>query len=176
VSASGPLENRSAIPLTIGFIAGAHGVRGEVKVRLHHPDSEALFTAEHILAHLRSGEERELRPERVRPQGKFLIVGFEGVTDRSRAEALKGSTLIVSSDALPSLDNDEFYLESIRGFQVLAEDQRSLGVIADFLVTNMNILVVQSDTEEHLIPILEDTIRSTSDGIVTVRVAEGLLD
>ena len=176
MSASGPSSNRGAISLTIGYIAGAHGIRGEVKVRLHHPDSEALFTAEHLLARLRTGEERILRPESARPQGKFLLVGFEDITNRNQAEELKGATLTASSEHLPPLDEDEIYLESIRGFRVVTEDGRDLGVLKDFLVTNIDILVVHQDAQEHLIPLLEETIRNTSDDTVTVRVPEGLLD
>ena len=176
MSASDASRDPGAIPLTIGYVAGAHGIRGEVKVRLHHPDSEALFTADKLTARMRTGETRMLRPECARPQGKFLLVGFEKVVTRTHAEELKGATLIALSDTLPPLEEDEFYLESIRGFQVVTEDGRKVGTLQDFLTTNIDIMIVRDNEQEHLIPILDDTIRSTSDHTVTVRVVEGLLD
>ncbi len=64
-------------------------------MRPFDPSSETLDFVERVLVRTRSGEERLLRIESVRPTPKEMLVVFEEVEGRSAAEALVGSTVLV---------------------------------------------------------------------------------
>tara|TARA_B100000676_G_scaffold308212_1_gene368486 strand:+ start:247 stop:732 length:486 start_codon:yes stop_codon:yes gene_type:complete len=52
-------------------------------------------------------------------RGGMVIAALDGVSDRNAAEALKGLRLYVSKDALPKLDDDEFYHADLLGLEVM---------------------------------------------------------
>lgn len=98
--------------IVIGQFAGPHGVRGEFKVRsfTEHPADIAAYgplTTE-VGGTLTLSLGREMKP------GVFLARAKE-VPDRTAAEGLKGQTLSVPRAVLPAPDEDEFYLDDLKG-------------------------------------------------------------
>lgn len=119
----------------IGKIVGCHGVRGDVKIR---PASEDASWAEPgqkiILKHGKTGEHQHFTIKTARDQGPLIIVGFEGVPNRTAIEPLIGSTLFADIADLAEPDEGEFWVDDLIGLSVIdAQNARKRGVVKDLL-------------------------------------------
>ena len=79
----------------LGRIVGRHGVRGDVRVLLHNPDSTALSGASEIWL-MREGSVERRRLLSLRPHKRVLLAQLEGVDTANAADALVGSTVELS--------------------------------------------------------------------------------
>ena len=164
--------------IELGYIAGAHGVHGELKLKLFNSSSNLLH--EHTTLHLKTskGELHELTVRSWREAPKHFLVRFQSIGNRHQAEALRGSKIIME---LPETtdDDEEFYLESLRGYEVEDTVHGIIGVITGFMMTNLDILVVRgTNGDETLIPMLENTLRDVQvkEKRVIVQTPEGLIE
>ncbi|MEP6343660.1 MAG: ribosome maturation factor RimM [Maricaulaceae bacterium] len=101
--------------ICVAAIAGAFGVKGEVKLK---PFTQNPMDC---LAYgpLMTGEgDVCLTPTHSKTAGKFIAVSASEVTSREMAEAMKSTKLYVSADNLPAPDEDEFYYRDLVGLQV----------------------------------------------------------
>lgn len=80
----------------MGRIDRAHGLAGEVIVRLLSNNPERLARGSRVVADTRDGR-RQLTVSASRPHQDRHLVGFERVTDRPGAEALAGATLLAEA-------------------------------------------------------------------------------
>jgi 16S rRNA processing protein RimM len=169
----------TAETLEIGYIAGPHGVRGEVRIRLHAPDSDALEHIDQIRVVPRTGPTRTLTFESLRPNKREWLACFAEVPDRTAAEALAGATVHVPLDALPPLDEGEFYLDSVIGYAVVDAQAGRLGVIRGIMTTTVDMFSVADEQDrELLVPLLDGVVQEIDDEarVVHVELPEGLLD
>ena len=112
-------------PVTLAAIAGAHGVRGEVRLKLFGEGAEALrafsvFDAGGATLTLKS----------VRPANQGAVATFAEITDRSAAEALRGTILTVPRSALPPLGEGEYYHHDLLGLPCVSTDGAAIGHVA----------------------------------------------
>ena len=107
-------------PVTLAVIIGAHGVTGEVRLKLfaESPDS--------LKAHKAFNDGR-LTLKSLRPGNNGAIARFAEVTDRNAAEALRGIELTVPRDALPPLGEGEYYHADLIGLPCLSTEGEALG-------------------------------------------------
>ncbi|WP_353216535.1 ribosome maturation factor RimM, partial [Sandarakinorhabdus sp.] len=103
--------------IVLAAVAGAHGIRGEVRLK--------LFTDTHdnLARHARfdaGGRALVLLAIRADKPG-MAVARFEGVTDRNAAEALRGTKLSVVREALAPLADGEYYVADYLG-RVVADD------------------------------------------------------
>ncbi len=132
--------------IEIGYVARAHGVRGEIRVVPHDPASTALSRAEEIAV---GGDPfTVVRMRRV--QGGFLLV-LDGVADRERAEELRGLPVEVERSLIP-LEPGEVILADLVGCDVLLSDGRSYGVVAGIASAGQDLLVIHDGEVERLLP------------------------
>lgn len=108
----------------IGRIAGAHGLRGEVRVRCFTENAEDVGAYGPVC----DGQGRLFTLSAIRPaKGPFVIARLEGVSDRNAAEALAGRDLFVPRDRLPPPEEDEWYYDDLIGLEAVDADGASLG-------------------------------------------------
>lgn len=108
-------------PVTVAAVAGAHGVTGEVRLKLFGESVEAL-------SRYGSFNDGELTLRKVRDDGKGgAVARFAEVTDRSAAEALRGTALTVPRSALPPLEEGEYYHVDLIGLSALTDAGEPLG-------------------------------------------------
>ena len=119
--------------ILVGAITGAHGVRGEVKVKSFTAEPASIAAYGPLFDE--SGRRRfDLSLSgKTGETGKDVLVGrIQGVADRNAAEALKGQRLYVARGQLPAGDDpEEFYLADLIGLVVLDEAGTSLGRVVD---------------------------------------------
>lgn len=110
----------------VAVIAGAHGVRGEVRVRSFTAVSEDAVR----LGPLTDAAGGRIFHLRLVGHAKGVLrARIDGVTDRTAAEALKGTELYVERTALPAPAEDEFYHADLIGLRVELEDGSEIGRI-----------------------------------------------
>ena len=112
-------------PVTLAAIAGAHGVRGEVRLKLFGEGAETL----RAFSVFDAGQ-RKLTLKSVRPANQGAVATFAEVTDRSAAEALRGTLLTVPRSALPPLGEGEYYHHDLMGLPCVSDDGEALGIVA----------------------------------------------
>lgn len=110
--------------ICVAAIAGAFGVRGEV--RLKSFTAEAEDVAEYGPLSTEDGS-RSFEVRVSRPIKNGLAVRLSGVTTKEEADALRGVQLYVARDRLPSLPDDEFYHADLIGLEVLDTGGTRLG-------------------------------------------------
>jgi 16S rRNA processing protein RimM len=113
-------------------ITRAHGIRGEVRVRLFNPDSDVLLQLKEVRLRMTDGSERDAPIETVRPVDGGLLIKFRSVGDRDRADELRGVRLLAPRASFPPLDEGEFYVCDVIGANVYLLDQDApIGTLAD---------------------------------------------
>jgi 16S rRNA processing protein RimM len=111
--------------VTLAAIAGAHGVRGEVRLKLFAEDIAAL-KAHHIV--LVDGTPRRLLS--AGGTAKSPIARLDGIADRSAAEALRGTLIEVERDALPPLEEGEYYHSDLIGLPCVDQNGGAIGTVS----------------------------------------------
>ena len=112
--------------LSVGAIAGPHGVCGQFKVKLFAETPAAL--EQYGALRIDDGRALSLSVKSVNSKG-LVIVSAVGVTSREAAEALRGMILSTSRASLPDLAEDELYHADLLGATVFHEDGTNLGEV-----------------------------------------------
>lgn len=112
--------------IAVGRVAGAFGVRGEVRI--------TSFTQEPLaLARFRELKRQDGSPGltilSAREAKGGIICRCAGVETREQADALRGLRLFIPRDALPPADEDEFYLADLIGLAVVTPEGEALGAV-----------------------------------------------
>jgi len=110
----------------IGAVAGAHGVRGNVKIKPFTDVPEDVAAYGPVTD---ADGARAFDIALVGDAKGVVIARMTGVTDRDAAEALKGLRLYVPRDRLPEADEDEFYHADLIGLPVVSADDDDLGFV-----------------------------------------------
>lgn len=168
--------------LTVGRVAKAHGITGEVVVEVRTDDPDARFTPGAVLRARRpTGHEDRYVIETVRDHGGRLLVRLAGVTDRNGAEELRGSLFVIDSGELPPIvEADTYYDHQLEGLRVQTTSGRQIGAVAEVLHTAAGeLLAVRSDDgDELLVPFVAAIVPTVSldDQTLVVDPPDGLLE
>jgi 16S rRNA processing protein RimM len=108
-------------PVTLAAVIGAHGVTGEVRLKLFSEGVAAL-------KRYRAFNEPGLTLEKLKDDGKGgAIARFAEVTDRAAAEKLRGTALTVPRASLPPLAEGEYYHADLLGLPAVSATGEALG-------------------------------------------------
>ena len=111
-------------PVVLAAVVGAHGVGGEVRLKLFAESAESLAAHRTLWAGTRA-----LTVEAVRANPKGAVARFAEVRDRDAAEALRGAELAVPRDALPPLEEGEYYHADLIGLACRLADGTPAGTV-----------------------------------------------
>ena len=134
--------------MTLAAVAGAHGIGGEVKLKLFSDglDRYASFN------------DGALTLIQLRGQ----IARFAEVPDRTAAEALRGTALTVPRSALPPLGEEEYYHADLIGLAAVSSTGEALGEVV--AVENFGagdlIEIVRADGTTFMVPMRADVVPS----------------
>ncbi len=176
--------SRSALPpdhFAVGEIQRAHGIRGEVKVRVLS-DNEARFQPAGKLAV--TCPPFALTVQHVRTHKGALLIQFAEIATRTEADLLRGAWLSVAESQVASPDPGSYWIHDIIGCQVKTEEGRSLGRIRQVLATGANdVYEVKPDAALEisvpiLLPATPDVIRDVDieQRLITVHLLPGLIE
>lgn len=164
--------------VVVGRIGKPHGIRGEVSVELRTDEPERRFAPGAGVVVEATGRRLVVTGHRWH-QGR-LLVRFEGIDDRTAAEAARGWMLTaeVDPEELPE-EEDSYYDRQLVGLRVLAADGRQVGEVA-FVVhlPAQDLLEVRTGTGTRLVPFVAALVPRVDLGAGTVTLAEvpGLLE
>ena len=114
--------------LLVGRVAGAFGVKGEVRIAAYTDDPVALVRYRDLM---REDGSPGLTLTGGRAQKGALVGRAKEIASREDAEALRGLELYVARDALPEPEEDEFYLADLIGLSAVGPDGAPIGRIKD---------------------------------------------
>ncbi len=162
--------------LAVGRIIGAHGVRGEIKVR-QLTDFPERFAPGALL--FLEGEPFQREIVSMRPHKGMLLIRLSGLKDRNAVEYLRGKYLFVArEDAMP-LAEDEYYEDELVGLMVETTEGELLGELVEIMWTDANeVYIVQGPRGEVLIPAIADVVQEVDieTGVMRVALLPGLMD
>ena len=115
-------EDRGERRIALAAVAGAHGIKGELRLKLFGDSADGLARHERLYV---GGVERRLLA--IRDSGKTAVARFEGIDDRSAAEALRGSLVEIERSALPPLEDGEYYHADVIGLPALDAGGHKVG-------------------------------------------------
>src|ERR1044072_9409911 len=117
-------ETATGRRVALAAVAGAHGIKGELRLKLFADSAESLARHSHLYV---GGCELALRD--VKDGGKTAIARFEGIPDRSGAEALRGQLVEIDRDKLPPLEEGEYYHADLVGLPCVSVGGEALGPV-----------------------------------------------
>jgi 16S rRNA processing protein RimM len=137
----------------VGFVTGAWGVKGWIRVQPHAAEPQALFSSRRWFVRP-PGDARQapaprpvganaalsalptcLRIAQAREHGDGVVAQVHDVDDRAAAEALKGARIFVSRQSFPTADPDEYYWVDLIGLAVVNRQGETLGEVAGLVET-----------------------------------------
>jgi 16S rRNA processing protein RimM len=160
---------QSGARVVIGRIASAHGVRGWLNVQSFADPPEGLLNYPLWRVRRADGTEQLLRVREAGGDPQSLRVSFEGITDRTTAEQLRGCLIEIERSELPPTGEREYYREDLLGFQVRNAAGSELGKVSHFVDGPVNALMVVSGVRELWIPATDQYLRR-------VRLTEQLVE
>ncbi|USQ83731.1 ribosome maturation factor RimM [Streptomyces phaeoluteigriseus] len=143
--------------LVVARIGRAHGIKGEVTVEVRTDEPELRLAPGAVLA-TDPAAKGPLTIETGRVHSGRLLLRFEGVTDRTGAEALRNILLIadVDPEELPE-EEDEYYDHQLMDLDVVTKDGVEVGRITEIshLPSQDLFIVERPDGSEVMIPFVE---------------------
>lgn len=146
------------VEVTVGVIGRAHGVRGEVAVEPRTDEIERRFASGAVLG---TGDGGRLTVAKARQASGRLIVAFAEVPDRTAAEALRGTELLVEvpADESPS-GAEEYFDRQLVGLEVRDAAGNPAGLVVAVLhgpaqdILLIDTLIGQGG-DERMVPFVE---------------------
>ena len=165
--------------LVVGRVVRAHGIGGEVSVDVR-TDSPDLRFAPGSTLETDPADRGPLTVTRCRWHSGRLLVGFEGVGDRTAAEALRGTLLVADSATSPPGGDDEYWDHELAGLTVVTMGGEVVGQVEDVVhPPGSDVLVVRRpDGEELLVPFVKAIVPvvDLAGGRVVIDPPDGLLE
>ena len=156
-------------PIELAAVTGAHGVAGEVRLKLFGEGVEAL--SQH-----KAFNEGALTLKNIRSDNKGgAIARFAEVAGRNQAEKLRGTVLTVSRDALPNLGEDEYYHADLVGLDVVTNSGDLVGrviAVENFGATDIveieKIPVPDKGQKSFMVPMTKSAVRAWDSERMTI--------
>jgi 16S rRNA processing protein RimM len=155
--AAAPSADRRAELLVVGRLGKPQGIKGEVTVEVRTDAPDERFADGAVLL-TEPPERGPLVVASSRWQNARLVVAFEGVHDRTAAEALRDTLVQVdAADIPPPEGEDEFHDHVLRGMVAVLTDDSPLGEVTDVLhLPHGDVLVVTREGgAEVLVPFVK---------------------
>ena len=169
--------------IIVGRVRKAHGIRGDLVVEPITDEPDAIFTpGRRVIAGTVSGDPAKGAPElhvaTANPFKGGYIVHFAEITDRDVAETWHGRFLLLPSDELTPLAEDEVYVHELLGMRVELESGEPVGTVLDTYELPQGLaLDVQREHDTVMIPfdrVVTSVDRATR--VIRINPPTGLLE
>ncbi len=162
----------------LGHILKAKGLKGELVLYLDVDDPEEYEDMDSFFVEIN----RKLVPyfiESLKIQGKRVTVSLNSIDDIEKAKPLVGARLFLPVESLPDLEEGEFYLHELIGFQVVDQQLGKLGKITSIYDSGpQDLIAMDYQGKEILIPVVDHILIQVhrDQQEVEVNLPEGLVD
>ncbi|MDD9912606.1 MAG: ribosome maturation factor RimM [Alphaproteobacteria bacterium] len=147
--------------ICLGVVTGAHGIKGEVKLKSFTDDPVDVG----CYGCLTTQDDQKFSLKNVRSGAKGSIIAkIEGVDDRNASEALKGTALFITREALPNSDNHDILYVDFIGLTAQYENGDVLGEVIEIFHNGAH-EVLEIQTKEGsvvLVPYVDEFVVSTN--------------
>ncbi|MFM6849662.1 MAG: ribosome maturation factor RimM [Terrabacter sp.] len=167
--------------VVLARIGKPHGLRGEVTVQLHTDDPETRFAAGTVVAteaEPGSGVPTALTIASTRVHRGIWLLTFEEIPDRTGAEGLRGTRLVLPESA-PKADDDEgYYEEDLVGLQVRDPAGTEVGTVSGLEIgaAQDRLVITLTDGVTAYVPFVKRIVPTVADDHVVVDAPPGLFD
>ena len=165
--------------LQVEKIVNTHALQGEVKVLSESDFKEDRFCIGSELVIDFNGEHIPVVVASHRSHKGMDLLKFKGINSINDVELYKGSNLLVSTEYLKDLDDDEFYYFEIIGCVVKSVEGEVIGEISDVLRTGANDVwtVKREGQKDVLVPYIEQVVKTVNihEKEVVIEIVDGLL-
>ena len=142
--------------IPIGKIIKPHGIRGELKLFLYNNESSILSKDINIWIDF-NNKLRLYKLDSIKGLNK-KIIKIRAIDDRDTADLFSAKKIFILRKDFPELDKENFYLNDIIKFKVFSE-KNNVGIVTDVLsLPGGNVLVVNCDGKEVLIPMVDEYV------------------
>jgi 16S rRNA processing protein RimM len=167
--------------VVLARIGKPHGLRGEVTVQLHTDEPERRFAVGTVIdteARPGSGVPTRLTIRSTRVHNGTWLISFEEVPDRTGAEGLRGTRLVIDDEQVALDQEDAFYEEDLVGLEVRDPAGTVLGRISGLeLGPAQDRLVLElTDGVTAYVPFVEQIVPVVAEDHVVVDAPAGLFD
>ena len=167
--------------IIIGKITGAHGVRGELKVFPLTDDPRRFLKLKECFICGQNFEKPEAKTcQNARLDRGNVLVRFEDIGDRDKAELIKGRFIAVTRDNAVKLKKDNYFITDLKGLNVIDGDKGDLGKVIDCFETGSQFtLEIKRDKKKNLmIPFVKVYCYEVNieGGYIKCRLPEGLYE
>jgi 16S rRNA processing protein RimM len=161
----------------VGVITGAHGIKGEVKLKSFTSDPMSIGR----YGPLQSKSGQQIENKNLKAAKDDFIASLKSVSNRNEAEALKGVELFVAREKLPKLKTHEAYAHDLMGLDVMLENGSKLGKLVgvpNYGAGDLLEVAVDGSSETVLIPFTTAFVpqEDFDSGKIIVNLPEGYLD
>ncbi len=144
--------------IELAVVARPHGVRGELKLKLHNEDSELLLSTREVTLRRAGVPDARFQIDGARRANDALLVRLRGVDSREAADALRGAGVCVPRSSLPEVEDDEFYAVDVIGAEVFAPEG-PVGEVVEFVeYPTCDALIVATPSGKREIPLVEGVV------------------
>jgi 16S rRNA processing protein RimM len=164
--------------LVVGRIRRPHGVRGDVSVEVRTDDPGRRFVVGGVMT-TDPAEHGPLTLTSSRWHSGNLLVSFAEVPDRTAAERLRGTWLVVDAEELTSGDPEEFHDTELVGLAAVTTGGDPVGMVTQVRHHGQDLLVIESaGGREVLVPFVAQIVPEVdvAAGRLVIDPPPGLLD
>jgi 16S rRNA processing protein RimM len=117
--------------VSVGYVSGAYGVAGAIRVTPFSPDADALMNVKTWWLDKPATQSVQVRTAKM--HGGDVVVQLADVVGRDAAEALKGAAVSIPRNQFPILPDGEFYWSDLIGLDVQNLQGEALGRVTDLM-------------------------------------------
>lgn len=167
--------------VVVARIGKPHGLLGEVTVQLHTDEPERRFVVGAEIdteAAAGSGVPRALTIRSTRVHNGVWLLAFEQVPDRTGAEGLRGTRLVIDEEDVVSGDDDAFLEEDLVGLEVRDPAGEVLGSVTGLEIgpAQDRLVIELTDGVTAYVPFVEQIVPTVAEDHVVVDAPAGLFD
>ena len=141
------LTNKTDL-VEIGILTKPHGLKGEIKLILHSPDSDLILSTNEVFI-----DNKPFKISNVKKVSNGILIKFNLRNDRNSVEELLKKKVFVDKEIIPNPPKDENYYFELIGSQVMFNNE-IIGSLIEIVETKANNIYVikKIDGDEILIP------------------------
>jgi 16S rRNA processing protein RimM len=161
----------------IGRVVKPHGVKGKIKVRYFGEDFNGFILYKEVFIEDSRGKPQLYEVTEANPQPPCLILQLKGIETIEKIQPLIGKEILISKEALPKLEEGEYYWFEILGMLVKTKEGKSIGRVKQIFPTGAHdVYVIEGKRGEIFLPATDEVIRGvdTKKEMIQVIRMEGL--